>query len=158
MSTSRAEVLCVDSGKQCALDRPSFVLHMPYLLNKFREASTLIFKIRSCTVRSDLINKHEISRKCLIFKIRSYSARSDLKNKSVRFSGNFDGGEDWGHTPNGSYSPTKRSKHLLQNPLLRTPSENPTPSKNPSENLLQSPLQNLKTPFSEPFLEACAIG
>ena len=45
------------------------------------------FKIRSCTVRSDLKNKHEISRKCLIFKIRSYSARSDLKNKSARFSG-----------------------------------------------------------------------
>ena len=45
------------------------------------------FKIRSCTVRSDLKNKHEINRKCLIFKIRSYSARSDLKNKSARFSG-----------------------------------------------------------------------
>ena len=52
-----------------------------------REASTLVFKIRSCTVRSDLKNKSEISRRCLIFKIRSYSARSDLKNKSARFSG-----------------------------------------------------------------------
>ena len=48
-----------------------------------REASTLIFKIRSCIVRSDLQNKHEISRKCLIFKICSYSARSDLKKKSA---------------------------------------------------------------------------
>ena len=34
---------------------------------KPREASTLIFKIRSCAVRSDLINKHKISKKCLIF-------------------------------------------------------------------------------------------
>ena len=37
---------------------------------KPREASTLIFRIRSCAVRSDLKNKHEISRKCFIFKIR----------------------------------------------------------------------------------------
>ena len=43
-----------------------------------KEASTLIFKIRSCTVRSDLKTKHESSRKCLIFKIHSYDARSDL--------------------------------------------------------------------------------
>ena len=54
---------------------------------KVTEASTLIFKIRSCTVRSDLKTKHKISRKCLIFKIRSYNARSDLRNKSARFSG-----------------------------------------------------------------------
>ena len=53
-----------------------------------REASTLIIKLRSCTVRSDLKNTHEISRKCLMLtKIRSYSARSDLKNKSARFPG-----------------------------------------------------------------------
>ena len=60
---------------------------LPKTHPKPREASTLIFKIRSCTVRSDLKSKHEISRKGLIFKIRSYSARSDLKNKSARFSG-----------------------------------------------------------------------
>ena len=52
-----------------------------------REARDLIFKIRSCAVRSDLKNKHKVCRKCLIFKIRSYSARSDLKNKIPRFSG-----------------------------------------------------------------------
>ena len=54
-----------------------------------REASTFIFKIRSCVVRSGLKNRPKTSRKCLIFKIRSYRARSDLKNKSPRFSANF---------------------------------------------------------------------
>ena len=52
-----------------------------------REASTLFFKIRSCTVRSDLKNRHKIGRKCRVLKIRSCSARSELKNKSARFSG-----------------------------------------------------------------------
>ena len=52
-----------------------------------REASTLIFKIRSCAVRSDLKNMPEISRKCLVFKIHSCNARSDLESKSARFSG-----------------------------------------------------------------------
>ena len=52
-----------------------------------REASTLIFKTRSCTVRGDLKNKPKITRRCLIFKIRACNARSDLKNKSARFSG-----------------------------------------------------------------------
>ena len=52
-----------------------------------REASTLIFKIRSCTVRTDLKNKAFSAAFVLIFKIRSYSARSALKNKSARFSG-----------------------------------------------------------------------
>ena len=52
------------------------------------EASTPIFSVRSCAVRSDLKDKRKISRKCLILKIRSYNARSDLKTKSVRFSGN----------------------------------------------------------------------
>ena len=50
------------------------------------EASTLIFNIRSCVVRSDLKNK-VFSAFLLVLKIRSYSARSDLKNKSARFSG-----------------------------------------------------------------------
>ena len=54
-----------------------------------REASTLIFEIRSCAGRSDLKNKQKISWKCLIFKIRSYNARSDLKSKSARFSGSY---------------------------------------------------------------------
>ena len=63
----------------------------PLSRNTFpREASTLIFKIRSCTVRSDLKSKHKISRKCLIYKIRSCSATSDLKFKSARFSGFWD--------------------------------------------------------------------
>ena len=48
-----------------------------------RDASTLIYKIRSCIARTDLWNKHEISRECLIFKIQSCNARSDLKNKSA---------------------------------------------------------------------------
>ena len=52
---------------------------LPFLVHKPGEARTLIFKLRPCAVRSDLKNKHEISRKCLIFKIRSYSARSELK-------------------------------------------------------------------------------
>ena len=56
-----------------------------------REASDLIFKIRSCAVRSDLKNKvFFFSDFVLIFKIRSYSARSDLKNKIARFSGSPD--------------------------------------------------------------------
>ena len=53
---------------------------------KPREASTLIFKFRSCGVISDLKNRYLISRKCHIFKICSCNARSDLKNKSARFS------------------------------------------------------------------------
>ena len=51
-----------------------------------REASTLIFKIRSRIVRSDLKDK-TLSAHFIGYKIRYYSARSDLKNKSVRFSG-----------------------------------------------------------------------
>ena len=64
-----------------------FGVHLP------REASDLIFKIRSCTVRSDLKNK-VFSAVFLIFKIRSYSARSDLKNKIARFSGYLSIGMD----------------------------------------------------------------
>ena len=45
------------------------------------------FKIRSCTVRTDLRNKASSADFVLNFKIRSNSARSDLKNKSARFSG-----------------------------------------------------------------------
>ena len=52
-----------------------------------RDASTLIFKIRSCTVRSDPKKKAFSAAFVLIFKIRSHNARSDLKNKSARFSG-----------------------------------------------------------------------
>ena len=52
-----------------------------------RQASTLIFKIRSCTVRSDLKNKAFSADFVPAFKIRSDSARSDLQNKSARFSG-----------------------------------------------------------------------
>ena len=46
-----------------------------------REASTLILKIRSWTVRSDLKNKAFSADFVFIFEIRSSSARSDLKNK-----------------------------------------------------------------------------
>ena len=52
-----------------------------------REASTLIFKIRPCTVRPDLKNKAFSADFVLILKIRSYNARSDLKNKSACSSG-----------------------------------------------------------------------
>ena len=52
-----------------------------------REASTLIYKIRSCAVRPDLKNKVFLADFGFILKIRSYSARSDLKNKIARFSG-----------------------------------------------------------------------
>ena len=53
------------------------------------EASTLIFKIRSCITRTDLNNKALSADFSHIFKIRSCSTRSDLKNKSARFSGIF---------------------------------------------------------------------
>ena len=65
--------------------RPKFLsesnVHLP------REASDLIFKIRSCTVRTDLKNEAFSADFVLIFKIRSYTARSDLENKITRFSG-----------------------------------------------------------------------
>ena len=48
-----------------------------------------------------------------------------------------------GHTPRGSYSPTRRSKHLIKNPLLT----NTSSLQNPSKNLLQSPSQNLRNPL-----------
>ena len=54
---------------------------------KPREASALIFKIRSCITRTDLKNKAFSADFVPIFKIRSCSVRSDLKNKSARFSG-----------------------------------------------------------------------
>ena len=47
----------------------------PQNQNLFREASTLIFEIRSCAARSDLKNRHKISRKCLI--LRSALAMQD---------------------------------------------------------------------------------
>ena len=53
-----------------------------------REASDLIFKIRSCAVRSDL--KHKKNAEKTLF-LRSdltvQESRSDLKNKIARFSG-----------------------------------------------------------------------
>ena len=52
-----------------------------------REASTLIFKIRSCSVITDLQSKPFSADFAFLFKIRSYRARSDLKNKIARFSG-----------------------------------------------------------------------
>ena len=51
-----------------------------------REARDLIFKIRSCTVRSDLKRRYFLQF-LIIFKIRSCTVRSDLKNKIPRFSG-----------------------------------------------------------------------
>ena len=57
-----------------------------------REASTLIFKIRSCTATSDLKNKaFSVLNFAYFLKIRSSSARSDLINKSARFSGRRQG-------------------------------------------------------------------
>ena len=80
-SSETGAVLC-PVGPARHLDAPG---------QKPREASTLIFKIRSCTVKSDLENKAFSADFVLIFKIRSYNARSDLKNKSARFSGNCPG-------------------------------------------------------------------
>ena len=74
-----------------------------------------------------------------------------------------------GRTPKGAYSPRGRSRHLLETPLLRTPSENPSrnpfyckthsrpPSQNPSENPSpepfpepsQNPSQNAVLPYIE---------
>ena len=79
------------------------------------------------------------------------------------------------YTPKRLYSPTGCSKHLLETPfllllllllllvfllLLRTLWRNPvqTPSKNSSKNLQHSRFQYLRTPFSEPFLEAFVVA
>ena len=40
-----------------------------------------------------------------------------------------------GRTPEGSYSLRGRSRHLLENPLLRTPFENPCPKPSPEPSL-----------------------
>ena len=60
-----------------------------------------------------------------------------------------------GCTPKGAHSTRGRSRHLLETPLLRTPSENPSqnpflispPSQNPSQNPFP------RTPSPEPFPE-----
>ena len=52
-------------------------------------------------------------------------------------------------------SPTKCSKNIPEPPLLSPVNPLQDTFKNPSENLLQRPSQNLRTPFSEAFLEAC---
>ena len=73
------------------IDGPIRGTDPPVRLSKMplpREASDLIFKIRSCTVRSDLKNKVFFSAIFVhIFKIRSCTVRSDLRNKIARFSG-----------------------------------------------------------------------
>ena len=95
-----------------------------------REASTLTFKIRSCVVRSDLKNKHKISRKCLIFKIRSYSAGSDLKNKSARFSGQ-------GKHQGNKNTKEKKDRVLHLTTLGQVP--HPAPPLTPNEEVKQGP-------------------
>ena len=72
------------AGLSLALANPPWLLVARFLP---REASDLISKIRSCTVRSDLRNKVFFCNVLLISKIRSYSGRSDLRNKIARFSG-----------------------------------------------------------------------
>ena len=77
---------------------------------------------------------------------------------------------DLGHTPRGSYTSKGCSKHLLENPILRTPSENTSENPTSLYNLLQrylskKPLRTfckalLRTPSKtshEPFLEACVL-
>ena len=56
-----------------------------------------------------------------------------------------------GQAPKGLYSPTGVAKHLLETPLLRTPSENPfSPLKPTTRHLLGTLLRTFRKPFSEP--------
>ena len=92
---------------------------------------------------------------------RPYEGPSEVTFKSL--SGHFDcfgrfcqGKTPVGRTPKGSYSTRGRSRHLLENRPLRTPSENPF-----SEpfftvvKLIADPLLRtlLRTPFPEPCPE-----
>ena len=69
-----------------------------------------------------------------------------------------------GRTPKGAYSPTGRSRYLLETPfsepllrtLLRTLFYCKTHSRPPSQNPSENPFpRTLSRTFSEPFLEGC---